>query len=323
METVNICKNYFDLLQEINQQHGIQGKSIYLHRASGGRVYYINCLDNRKVLKLYYPMHTEAAIQSTRIITYLDNCEFPIVKIIPPLSGEKFITLNIPEGNCIGVLFDFAKGSCIGFLHRWRDNKKPLIHPKAKEFGKQVGLMHRLMDGYNEVIINKGKERYIDDLIWLLRRDGHDKMKICDIEDYGNELWEMVKKLPTGFCHGDMHTGNTVYHHSQFTWMDFDRAAISHPIIDIAWLTDGSDFNSIADNALERSRSLFDKLYEGYSMERSLTQSEISAVFHCTAIIHYDLLASITIKNNDDISRTLLDEQHNWLMRWRELCNKM
>jgi len=58
-------------------------------------------------------------------------------------------------------------------------------------------------------------------------------------------------------------------------------------------------------------------------MERSLTQSEISAVFHCTAIIHYDLLASITIKNNDDISRTLLDEQHNWLMRWRELCNKM
>ncbi len=83
METVNICKNDFDLLQEINHQYGIQGKNIYLYRASGGRVYYINCLDNRKVLKLYYPMHMEAAIQSTHIISYLDNCGFPIVKIIP------------------------------------------------------------------------------------------------------------------------------------------------------------------------------------------------------------------------------------------------
>lgn len=322
MEFINICKTDFDLLQKINQEYGIKGKNIYLHRTSGGRVYYINCPDSRKVLKLYHPMHTEAAIQSTRIIIYLDNCNFPIVQIIPALSGEKFVTLNMPEGNCIGVLFDFAKGSCIGFLHRWRDNKHPLIHPKAKEFGRQVALMHRLMDDYDGCIIGKGKERYIDDLIWLLRRDGHDETKIRDLEDYGNELWEMLKKLPKGFCHGDMHTGNTVYYSGRFIWMDFDRAAISHPIIDVGWLTDGTDFNNFDNNSLERSRRLFDELYAGYSIERTLTQSEIAAVFHCIAIIHYDLLASITIKNNDTISHALIDEQHNWLMRWRDLCNK-
>lgn len=323
MENFNVCKNDIDLLEKINKEYGIKGNNIYLHRTSGGRVYYINCLDNRKVLKLYRPMHTEAAIQSTRIITYLDNCGFPIVKIIPTLSGEKFATLDMPEGNCIGVLFDFAKGSCIEYLHRWRDNKNPLIHPKAREFGRLVGQMHRLMDNYNGVIINKGKNRYINDFIWILRRDGHDEMKIRDIEDYGNELWDMVSKLPTGFCHGDMHTGNTVYHKGKFTWMDFDRVSISHPIIDVGWLTDSSDFNNFDENALERSRRLFDKLYNGYSMERSLTQSEISAVFHCTAIIHYDLLSSITIKNGDCISPALFVEQHNWLMHWRELCNKM
>jgi Ser/Thr protein kinase RdoA (MazF antagonist) len=268
-------------------------------------------------------MHSEAAIQSTRVIAYLESCGLPVVKIIPAIDGEQYITLDTPLGRQIGVLFEFAQGRSIGFLHRWRDNKEPLIHPKAGIFGRSLGHMHRLMEGYEGNLKLKGRERYIDDLIWLLRRDCHDESKIHDLEDYGNALWASVARLPGGFCHGDMHTGNTIYRNGQFTWMDFDRVSHSHPVIDVGWLAaDGSDFNVFDDSALDRSRRLFDALYAGYSRERTLTDTEIAAVFGCAAIIHYDLFASIVIANNEQVRKDFFDEQHDWLMRWRELCEK-
>ena len=229
----------------------------------------------------------------------------------------------MPDGEWTAILFEFAKGRDIGFLHRWRDNKQPLVHPKAKELARQVGIMHRLMDSYPGELIPKGREQYIDEFIAAMRRGGHDEVKIRDMEEYGNELWSAVEKLPQGFCHGDMHPGNTAYHGGTFTWMDFDRASFSHPAIDVGWLTDGTDFNVFDNGALDRSRELFDEILAGYSMERTLTQGEISAVFGCTALIHFDLFSSFVATKNGIISKEQVDEQHGWLMGWRELCEKM
>jgi len=322
MESADLSSNNPDLLQTIRRHYGIRGESIRLHRDSGGRVYYMQCPEGRKVFKLFRPMHTENAIQSAQILSYLDGRGFPVVKIIPAVSSEPYISLDTPEGRCVGILFEFARGRCIGFLHRWRDNKQPLIHPKASLLGRQVGLMHRLMENYGGPLIRKGRERYIGDLIALMRRDGMDESQIRDLEEYGNWLWAAVEKLPDGFCHGDMHTGNTVLRGGAFIWMDFDRAACSHPVLDVGWLTDGSDFNVFDDGALDRSMRLFDELYKGYSMERALTDGEISAVFPCIAIIHYDLISSIVLSHNETLRKEFVDEQHGWLMRWRELCAK-
>lgn len=74
--------------------------------------------------------------------------------------------------------------------------------------------------------------------------------------------------------------------------MDFDRAAVSHPVIDVGWLADASNF-------------------------------KISAIFGCVAVIHYDLISSIVILNNETLNKTFVDEQHDWLMRWRELCGRL
>ena len=163
MESTNLCITNNDLLNFINLQYAVQGEKIRLHRTSGGRVYYIYCQKAWKVLKLYRPLHTECAIQTTQVIPYLRNCGFPIVQIIPTVTDEMYITVDMPEGKCVGILFEFAKGTCIGFLDRWRDNKQPSIHPKTRLFCRQVGLMHRLMENYEGSIIHKNKDRYIND----------------------------------------------------------------------------------------------------------------------------------------------------------------
>ena len=63
-----------DLLTFINKQYVIKGEKIRLYRTSQGRVFFIQSPSGRKVFKLYLPTVTNAAIQTTRIISYLDGC---------------------------------------------------------------------------------------------------------------------------------------------------------------------------------------------------------------------------------------------------------
>jgi len=311
------------LLASINEQYAIKGERIRLYRTSQGRVFFIQSPSGRKVFKLYLPTVTEAAIQTTRIITYLDDCGYPIVKIIPTVSGALYITVERPEGSCVGVLFEYADGICIGSLHRWYDNKQPLINPLTRLFSKQVGLMHRLMDCYDKPLIQRGsRECIFDEMLLQMRRDKYDEAKIRDLEEYANELWAALRKCPAGFYHADMHDGNTKYHSGQFTWMDFDKACMSYPVMDFGWLLQ-TDWLHYHDESLDRSLRLFDEVYAGYSMERTMTGDEIAAALHCVAIIHFEALGLDAKMHNKGYAPWLADREYKWLMRWRECCGKL
>ena len=189
---MEFTKNYIaesDLLKFINQQYNIKGERIRLYRTSGGRVFFIQTPSGRKVFKLYLPTVTSAAIQTTRIIKYLDSCAYPIVKIIPTASDALYVTVERPEGSCIGVLFEYASGICIWAWNALYDTEQEVVHPLTRQFSAQVGLMHRLMENYDEPLIQRGSRESIFDItIHQLRLDGYDETKVRDLEEYGNEL---------------------------------------------------------------------------------------------------------------------------------------
>ena len=308
-----------NLLTAINQHYAIKGEKIRLYRSSGGRVYFIQTPTGRKVFKLYWPYNTIGAIQTTHIIPYLNNCDYPVVQIILSTSGELYISLDRPEGRCIGILFDYTKGKNIEF---WDGQfGEPLyIHPLTKQFGKQMGLMHRLMDDYKGPLIRKEKEHFFGNMTHGLRRDNYDEAKTRDFEDYANELWRMMEKCNTGYLHGDTHTGNTKYLGGKFIWMDFDMASLAYPVIDLSWLINHSGFPVFDKRELDVFRRLFEEVYAGYSTERTLTDHEISCVFHFVTVIFYgngDDLINKTVNNE------FMDRHHDWLMRWREACEKL
>ena len=181
--------------------------------------------------------------------------------------------------------------------------------------------MHRLMDNYGEPLSCRGKKEYFDDMIYFLRRDHFDESMTRGIEEYGNELWRMMARCTSGFCHGDMHTGNTKYLGGQFIWKDFDRAGLSYPVYDLSWLANCTDFVVFNEKALNVSRRLFDEIYAGYCVEQTMTDNDIVAVFHFIAIIHLD--ANDIILKNRTVDRSFMAQQHDWLMRWREACGKL
>lgn len=306
------------LRQRVQKAYGFDAVKVRLYRQSGGQIYYLDGPKGRRVLKIYLPQHTVRAVQSTRIMAYLEACGYPVVHVIPTFEGVGYILLDTPQGACAAILYAYAKGACIGFLHQWRDGGQ--VHPETQRLGRQFGRLHRLMDGYSGPLSPQGKEDYIDPLIDLLRQQGCDAAVVEDLADYGRELWAALEGTPAGFVHGDAHTGNTALHNGKFALMDFDRAAFAHPVLDVGALADGTDFNRFDKDALARTEQVFDALYAGYSQERTLTRGEIRAVFDSVAIRHYDLIIAGVRDQGHPLSPALVAEQHDWLMRWRELC---
>ena len=79
---------------------------ISLYRDMIGSVYFLWEKDKRYVYKLYRTIVTEAAIQSTQVISYLKKNNFPVVTIVPTKNDELYSNIEMPEGNRIGVLFE-------------------------------------------------------------------------------------------------------------------------------------------------------------------------------------------------------------------------
>ena len=121
-----------------------------------------------------------------------------------------------------------------------------------------------------------------------------------------------------------MHPGNTKYRNGEFTWMDFDKACMSYNVMDIGWLlTTGWIHYHEQKKSVERSRRLFDEVYAGYSIEQPMTGDEIKAALHSTAIIHFEALGLDAKMRNTGYAPWLADREYEWLMRWREYCDKV
>lgn len=309
------------LLGLINTSYVINGEQMRLHRDMGGRVYIVDSLSGKLVFKLYRSVHTDNALQSVSVIDYLSKNHYPVVSIIPTRNGDMNIMVDVPEGKCVGILYDYVDGQDIGFLHNSKDGTELQLHAGIESLGQQIGVLHRIMQGYNKPLIRRGREFFIERFITLLKRDHYDPCRIEVLEKYGLELWSHMALLPSGFCHGDLHTGNmllTVEH--QYVLYDFDIVSHAYPMIDVATLCDATNFNVFDEGSYDRTTQLFEEFYRGYRRERTLTKAEIAAIYDFIPIRHFELIATIVLTHHEDIKHPFIDEQYEWLLSWKELC---
>ncbi len=313
MTKLNLYTDCDDLLRILNYYYKLNFNEISLHRDMIGYVYFVKSSTKKYVLKLYRHFNTEQALQSIEIIQYLKQNNYPVVSIVFTQHGRYFIELTMPEGKCIGILFDYIDG-----IEPNRENELASI-------GRQVGELHEIMSKYPNPLIIRGKEFFIDRYITILREVLYCPLRIKDLEDYGQEVWDRMSGLPHGFCHGDLHTGNMLKTKSnEYILFDFDIASYSHSVIDVAILSDGTNFNNLTEFAYDNTKRTFEKFYQGYSKIITLSDAEISAIFDFIPIRHYELIATITdCQGLDSLSPAFIDEQYGWLMGWKTLNSKI
>jgi Ser/Thr protein kinase RdoA (MazF antagonist) len=311
----NSIQSYLDypnLLAILNRNYPTAVDRISLHREMIGYVYIAKSKARKYVLKLYRWFDSDNALRAIDIIQYLSNHDYPVVSIVPTGSGGTHITIPTPQGQCVAVLYDYI------------DGVEPNIDIELMSIGQQVGRLHNLMKKFPEPLLRRGKAFYIDRFVMILRELEYNPRRVDEIETYGRELWDSLKRLPAGFCHGDLHSGNMLQPGPNiYVLFDFDVASCTCSVIDAATLCDGSNFNHFDESAYDQTLRLFERFYGGYSKESAISQVEAAAIFDFIAIRHYELIATITrCQGLDSLSTPFIDEQYDWLMKWKNLCNR-
>lgn len=304
--------DYGNLINEINRSYPINIKHIELHREMIGKVYFLQSQDKRYTLKIYRSFKTDDALQTIRILDYLKENSYPAVSIIRTEQNESHIILSSQGGCCVGILYDYVEGAM------------PDGKIEAESIGIQIGELHNLMDKYPDKLKNRPKTEYIDDYISIMRELDFHSGKTLELEQYGNLLWERIMKLPKNFCHGDLHTGNMIRNQSgEYVLLDFDDASGDYPSMDVAYMSDDTNFNHFHESMYDQTMHLCERFYSGYSKVSVLSNNEIHAILDFIAIRHFQIISRIVrCQGMQSVSKEFCDEQYVWLMKWQELCAK-
>lgn len=303
---------YDNLINEIKHSYQINIENVKLHRDMIGRVYFLQNEEKKYMFKIFPSFKTDDALQTIRILDYLKAKSYPVVSVIRTVQNDSHIVLSSQNGSCVGILYDYVEGTT------------PDGNIEAKSIGTQIGKLHNLMERYPEKLIHRTKFDYIDGYISNMQALQFDSDKILELNLYGIELWKRITRLPKVFCHGDLHTGNMLRNESgDYILFDFDDASGDYPSMDIAYMSDATDFNHLHESMYDQTMRLYERFYAGYSTTRTMSSNEFKAVFDFIAIRHYQIISRIVqCQGLQSISKEFCDEQYSWLMKWRELCIK-
>ncbi len=301
------------LTRFLEHTYGLNLSDISLYRSMIGAVYFLRERDKRFVFKLHRAFDTRAAIQSTEIIDHLRLNDFPVVRIVPTRGNKLYSSVEMPEGNRVGVLFEHIDG-------KEPDAKGEDIY----RIGKLAGRMHRIMDDYDGEIRELGREHYVGRFVKIMRDLFSEKDKVDAMEEYGNELWARLSALPRGFCHGDLHSGNLLKtKDGEIMFFDFDIASNTSPVVDVASICDETGFSTLDLGDIEKTHRTFERFYAGYSQEKQLSPLEKAVILECIALRHYELNGTIPryrlpFEGNHWLNDAYFNRHYTWMMQWRD-----
>ena len=118
--------------------------------------------------------------------------------------------------------------------------------------------------------------------------------KADEFEAYGNSLWDKIKNLPQGYCHGDMYSGNihkTLY--GELYVLDFDTSCEGFRMYDITLICNMTDYFNYDESGFENTKAIFTKMIAEYQKFSSISQAEIDSVYDMIALYHFTLQATI------------------------------
>ncbi|MDD4544023.1 MAG: phosphotransferase, partial [Clostridia bacterium] len=183
--------------------------------------------------------------------------------------------------------------------------------------------LHNTMRDYTGELKNCDRQFYIGRYIDILIKKQYPKTD--EFIKYGNTIWEKVKDLPRGYCHGDMYNGNIYKTPDKKLYiLDFDTSCNGFPMYDLALICNKTHYFNFDESGYFRSKELLARLLPGYSKVITLSKKEIDAFYDLIALYHFALQATI-IENNglDCVNNGFLDKQLDWLLKWKEQCESV
>ncbi len=294
-----------NLQETLKINYGIESPSLEFLREGGTHTYTVSG-NNKYLLKVIGSAFSDTARQSVSIMRYLDKNGFPVPKTILTKSGEAVFETKTEGEKSLIVLMEFIDGD------------EPELEKCASEVGGLVGRFHQLMEKYPERAVSKGKEFFIGRYLEFLRKKNYPR--IAEYEEMGEHLWDKVKDLPQGNCHGDLHRGNLLQNaEGNIFLVDFDTVCYAPFMFDVMVMCDMTDYFNLKQEDIELTKEVYQKFLSGYSGYHTLSREEILSFPYWVAIRHFQLQATILeIYGISCIDEGFIDGQLWWLNKWHE-----
>jgi Ser/Thr protein kinase RdoA (MazF antagonist) len=298
------------LLKDLKEIYNKDFDKIALHRDMIGYVCVVSDHKDRYILKLFKGRNTKQAKQSIEIMSYLERSGFPTAHIVTTAMGLLHFIYDFQGEDRIGVLYEYIIGA------------EPDKGTDIIAIGRQTGRLHSLMNASPMFLSCHDKPFFIDRYIHCLKEMNY--ARADEFEEYGNMLWNRVKSLPRGFCHGDYHTGNMICNSSgEYVLFDFDASSKAFSMYDIAIFCDMTNYFKLSAQEYEDTRYMLDEFMKGYNEVSSISAQELSAIDSFIAIRHYEVQATIVENLGIEcIDKKFVDAQLEWLRSWEKLVRR-
>lgn len=298
MNTKIIAKNY-----------NISFDNFVLERDSGSMAYSTVSNGVKYFLRVIKPAFIDTAVDAVQVQAFLQKKGFPVPPIIFTINGEPCVKEKREDGNYLYVLYDYIEGV----------ESEPM--QDAEKIGALIGKLHSNMTDYTGNLRKRDKHFYIGRYIDILKKKQYEKAG--EFEKYGESLWNKIKGLPRGYCHGDMYSGNILKTpNGELYILDFDTSCEGFPIYDLALICNMTDYFTYDESKFEKTKTTFNKVLNEYKKFNSLSQPEIESFYDIIAVYHFALQATIIeIHGIDCVDSTFLDNQLQWLHKWQDQCN--
>jgi len=295
-----------DLLRLLNTRYPLRFDSLEFARDSVSTAYTVFAGNQKYFLRHVKPSFTGGAKRGADIQMFLQSRGFPVPPVILTRDGM----LYAPDGERLCILYEYIEG------------KEADPARDAKALGALVGQLHREMKDYPGALEEHGRHFYIDRYIGLLREKQYPKAD--EFAALGEALWERVKSLPRGYCHGDMYRGNfRKTPGGKIHVLDFDTSCLGLPMYDPALICNRTHYFQFQRAGREKSRRAFGRFLPEYLKYSPLSQIEVNAFYDLIAVYHFALQATILeLHGIDSVDDKFLDSQLDWLYRWQAQCMK-
>jgi Ser/Thr protein kinase RdoA (MazF antagonist) len=292
------------ILAIIREHYPIRFDKLEYARDAGSVSYTVFSRNIRYFLRVIKPAFLDSAMIGSDIQVFLQNDGFPVPAVI--ITNDDLPYIKTDDG--LFILYEFIEGS----------ESNP--EQDAENIGSLVGRLHNTMVKYTGKLIKRDKYFFIERYIEILNSKQYPRTD--EFLSYGNDLWDKIKNLPRGYCHGDLYCGNIhKTPEGKFYMLDFDTSCEGFPMYDPTLICDKTNYFNFDEWGYRKSKEILERFLPEYLKYQSLSQNEIIAFYDLIALCHFALQATV-IENNglNCVDNHFLDKQLDWLIKWRNQC---
>lgn len=292
------------ILSLLRSNYNLAPVTLTFLRAGGGKTFIVEGKKQKYLLKVIGNAFADTVQHSISVMQYLENNKFPVPKLIQTTAGSPLLKSTLNEQDYLLSLYEYIPGT------------EPDLTIRAEHVGELTGQLHTLLKDYSEPLPTHDYSFFIGRYLDFLRQK--DYIHVDAYAELGNTLWQRVKDLPTGNCHGDLHRGNLLETaNGQIYILDFDTICHAPLMFDIMTMCDMTDYFRRKPSDLKITQRVYAQFHNGYAKRRPLNKAEHRSFYDWVAIRHFQLQATILeIHGIDCIDSGFIDTQLLWLEQW-------